>query len=408
MRDKDKVFGGILLVSGTAIGAGMLALPLSTAKLGFFLSGIIFLVCWFFMTLAALLLLEVNLRFSSDNDLISMTGLTLGVFGKTITWILYLLFLYALIIAYLTGSSAWVLNLFKKFDISISASVVMISIMLAFGFIVFYGTVVVERINRYLVYGLILSYVTLIMIAAPSVESTNLNTAMNFTGLSLILPLVITAFGFSPIIPSLTHYLKRNVLSLRYVIIVGSLIPLVIYLLWEWIALGIIPLLGANSFEVLIQHHDDGTGVALALERMTGNLWITQSSRWFSLFAIVTSLLGISLSLFHFLADGFNIRKKTISQRCFLLGCMYIPPLWIVLVYPASFSHVLSFAGLLAAVLFGIVPALMAWRLRYSGIKKFERGSYQMFGGKPVLIAVILFFCYIAYVEIVNCLICRS
>lgn len=100
MINKDKVFGGILLASGTAIGAGMLALPLSTANSGFIPSGFAFLVCWFFMTVAALLLLEVNLRFSGDKDLISMTYAIFGRFGKMIAWIVYLLFLYALIVAY--------------------------------------------------------------------------------------------------------------------------------------------------------------------------------------------------------------------------------------------------------------------------------------------------------------------
>ncbi len=178
-------------------------------------------------------------------------------------------------------------------------------------------------------------------------------------------------------------------------------------MLWEWVGLGIIPLSGSNSFETLIQHHDDGTGVALALEHITGNLWITQSSRWFTLFAIFTSLLGVSLALFHFLADGLKLQEKTGLNRLFLLGCIYIPPLLIVLFYPSGFSHVLSLAGILAALLFGIFPACMVWRTRYSQNREFVRG-YWVFGGKPMLVMVIIFFCYIVYVEMTNCIImCR-
>jgi tyrosine-specific transport protein len=414
MIHKRKVFGGILLASGTAIGAGMLALPLSTANNGFVTSGFAFLMCWFFMTLAALLLLEVNLQFSGDKDLVSMTNLIFGVFGKTIAWILYLLFLYALIVAYLMGSSAWVLKTLQRLHLNVFPNVVVTSLIFVFGLIVSYGTVVVAHINRYLMYGLVLAYVVLIASASPSVEIAKLSV-INLTNLPSTFPLIITAFGFAPIIPSLTHYLNRDVLALRYVIVLGSLIPLIIYLLWEWVALGMIPLSGTNSFETLIQHHDDGTGVAVALEKITGNAWITESSRWFTLFAIFTSLLGVSLALFHFLADGLGIRKKTGLRRLLLLGCIYIPPLLVVLFYPSGFSHVLSFTGILAALLFGIVPALMAWRMRYSLAKeryfahlpKNERG-YQVFGGKPLLITVIMFFCYISYLEIANCLICRS
>lgn len=403
MIDKDKVFGGVLLVSGTAIGAGMLALPLSTAKSGFMPSGFAFLVCWFFMSFAALLLLEVNLRFSGDRDLISLTNLTLGLVGKVAAWILYLLLLYALIIAYLTGSSAWFINLLAGFHIKLSSNLVLIILAVVFSVIISYGTVVVEHINRYLMYGLVLTYVLLIVSSSYHVDMAKLSV-IELTPIPLTLPLIITAFGFAPIIPSLTHYLNRNVLALRYVVMLGSLIPLVIYLLWEWVALGIIPLVGTHSFETLIQHHDNGTGVAVALEQITGNSWITESSRWFTLCAIFTSLLGVSLALFHFLADGFGVRKKTGLRRLFLLGCMYIPPLLLALFYPSSFSHVLSLAGIFASLLFGVLPVLMVWRTRYS-LAKHERG-YQVFGGKPLLIIVIIFFGYISYLEIANCLIC--
>lgn len=404
MIDRDKVLGGILLVSGTAIGAGMLALPLSTAKSGFISSGFAFLVCWFFMSFAALLLLEVNLRFSGDKDLISLTNLTLGFFGKIVAWLLYLLLLYALIVAYLTGSSAWLINLLAGFDINVSSNLAVIILAVVFSVIVSYGTGVVEHINRYLMYGLVLTYVLLIVSSSPHVDMAKLSV-IELRHIPPTLPLIVTAFGFAPIIPSLTHYLNRNVLALRYVIMLGSLIPLVIYLLWEWVALGIIPLVGANSFETLIQHHDNGTGVAVALEQITGNSWITESSRWFTLFAIFTSLLGVSLALFHFLADGFGIQKKTGVPRLFLLGCMYVPPLLLALFYPASFSHVLSLAGIFASLLFGVLPALMVWRTRYS-MAKHERG-YQVLGGKPLLVIVIMFFGYISYLEIVNCLSCR-
>lgn len=404
MIDKDKVLGGILLVSGTAIGAGMLALPISTANSGFIPSVVAFLICWFFMTLAALLLLEVNLRFKGEKDLISMTNLTLGNFGKTVAWVLYLLLFYALIVAYLTGSSAWLIKILEKFHINVSSNIAVVGLTFVFGLIISYGTAVVEHINRYLMYGLVLTYVVVIS-ALSSVETAKLST-FDLAYLPPALPLMITAFGFAAIIPTLTNYLKRDILALRYVIVLGSFIPLIIYLLWECVALGIIPLVGKNSFEMLIKNHDDGTGVALALEQLVGSAWITQSSRWFAIFAILTSLFGVSLALFHFLADGFGIKKKTGLSQSFLLGCIYIPPLIVVLAYPSGFSHVLSLAGVFVAILFGIYPVLMAWRTRYVSTQSFEKG-YQVFGGKPMLILMIIFFCYVSYVEITNCFICH-
>ncbi|HKZ00308.1 MAG TPA: aromatic amino acid transport family protein, partial [Rhabdochlamydiaceae bacterium] len=52
------LLGGILLVAGTSIGVGMLALPVATAAGGFVPSLLIYLICWIFMMCTGLLILE--------------------------------------------------------------------------------------------------------------------------------------------------------------------------------------------------------------------------------------------------------------------------------------------------------------------------------------------------------------
>jgi tyrosine-specific transport protein len=65
--------GGILLVAGSCIGAGMLALPILTGLSGFFPSLSILLASWAFMTFTGLLLVEVNGWFSNQVNLVSMS-----------------------------------------------------------------------------------------------------------------------------------------------------------------------------------------------------------------------------------------------------------------------------------------------------------------------------------------------
>ena len=100
-----KLFGSILLVVGTSIGAGMLALPIATAQLGFLGSVVLLILCWFVMTMGALLLLEVNLWLPPNNNLITMAKATIGPYGQILAWIMYLLLLYSLICAYIAGGS---------------------------------------------------------------------------------------------------------------------------------------------------------------------------------------------------------------------------------------------------------------------------------------------------------------
>ena len=73
-----KQFGGILLITGNAIGGGMLALPLATAQVGFLDSSLFLIVCWGIMLAGGLLILEINLWFPPNSHLISMARATLG------------------------------------------------------------------------------------------------------------------------------------------------------------------------------------------------------------------------------------------------------------------------------------------------------------------------------------------
>src|SRR5579871_6624910 len=98
-----QLIGGILLVAGTSIGAGMLALPVVTAEGGFFPAFFTYLLCWGFMTCTGLLMLEICLEMPPDANLISMAGAYLGRGGKIFAWVLYLFLFYCLTIAYLSG-----------------------------------------------------------------------------------------------------------------------------------------------------------------------------------------------------------------------------------------------------------------------------------------------------------------
>lgn len=408
MRPNHKTFGAILLVSGTAIGAGMLALPLNTATSGFFPACITFILGWFVMTLTGLLIMEVNLWFkgNAEVDLISMTRQTLGPLGMGVAWVSYLLLLYALISAYLTACSAWLGILFEHFSMAMPQTVYLLILSALVGSIVCHGTELTEKVNRYFALGLLLAYCILIALASYHIQPALLHYNQ-FKFIPYTLPLTITAFGFATVIPSLTHYLNRSISSLKKTIIIGSALPLAVYLLWELVTLGIIPLEGTRGLIALSAQHDNGTGIITALEHITGSHWVTHSARIFAICAIITSFLGVALSLFHFLADGLKLNPKK-GARLPLLALTFLPPIALVLFYPQGFGRILSFAGIFAAILFGIIPSFMAWRGRYHAMHPLSTPThFRVFGGKPLLILILLFFSAIIYWEIQNCIPCQ-
>lgn len=396
---KNPVFGSILLIGGTAIGAGMLALPANTAHSGFGPTLLLLCICWLFMTIAAFYILEVNLWLDGENDLMSMAGLTLGKIGQTVTAVLFLALFYSLISSYLQASSAWVVSLLEQYNqTSISSFSAVLGLILIFGCFVCYGTAIVDKFNRWLTLGLVVAYCLLIGMSVPYIHLDNL-IQVNFETLPPVLPMMITAFGFSVIIPTLKEYLNHEPKALMKAIFIGSLLPLMTYIVWLWVTLGTFPAFGPESLRELIGHTDAGTGVAKALESVIQSSVITYSAKFFSIFAIFTSLLGVALGLFHFIADALKWPINN-TTRFPLLLLTFGPCLLFIHFYPTGFDRILSFAGLFVALLLGAIPALMAYSGRYQlGYNK----DFRVMGGKPLLLLTLLFFIGVVTQELMNC-----
>lgn len=396
MNQLSKWIGGILLVSGTAIGAGMLALPVSTGLAGFGPSIVLLLICWVFMTYTALLMLEVVLWMHEHANMISMARYTLGRGGELVSWLAYLFLLYALTTAYIAGSGPLILETIRDLTgFGLPGYLGPVPLLIIFGFFVYKGMSFVDFANRLLMVGLAVTYVLMVAFLAPHVQPTLLKH-MHWPSLLLASSVVVTSFGFHIIIPSLSTYLKQDVKGMRNVILIGSFVPVVVYLLWEFLSLGIIPLNGENG---LWMGYQTGANGAELLADTIGNISLGLIARSFALFAILTSFLGVSLSLSDFLADGLKI-KKTRLGRVGLYLLTFVPPLVITLVDPRAFLSALEYAGAFGViVILGIMPALMVWRGRY---KLGLRGPYVAPGGKVALLLV-LFISFIGIaIEVAN------
>lgn len=389
--------GGVALIAGTAIGAAVLALPVATAHLGFAQTTVIYIVCWLFMTLGALFLLESNLAVGYGSNLISMAEKTLGKTGKIFTWLVYLILLYALTAAYLGGLGVWlqqVLQGWGKTPSAFSAALIGTALTII---VISLGTAVTDWVNRILMMGLISAFCTLLGLTVHHVDTTLLYSQGAQVDLRPI-PLMITAFGSAIVIPSLTEYLHGKKRQLYHVVLIGSLIPLLVYLLWEFCIVGIIPLKGADGLLFIQQQGHPVTDVPKALERVLHTPLITTASSYFSIFALITSLLGVCLSLFDFLADGLKIDKK-LKGKALLSLITFVPPLIFVLYFPRGFNFALSFAGLFVALLLGILPAVMVWQGRYR--LKLEK-PLMPFLGKGSIILTIMFFLGVIAIECFN------
>ena len=96
---------GILLVTGTCIGAGMLALPVVTGLAGFLPAIAINILCCLFMITTGLLLLEVILWSQEGANVLTLSEQFLGRWGKIVAGGSFLFYYYCLEVSYCAGGT---------------------------------------------------------------------------------------------------------------------------------------------------------------------------------------------------------------------------------------------------------------------------------------------------------------
>ncbi|MDI9819777.1 MULTISPECIES: amino acid permease [unclassified Legionella] len=358
----SKFIGGILLIVGTSIGGGMLALPVSTAEVGFSNSILFLVFCWLVMTIGALLILEVNLRLPSGSNMVSMAKLTLGMPGQIIAWITYLFLLYTLLAAYISGGSDVLNGILLKAHIKLPSSYTSLLFTLIFSLVVYAGIRAVDYVNRGLMFGKLGVYLLLVIVISPHINIASLSggSLKAITGSLMIL---VTSFGFASIVPSLREYFNDDIKTLRKVILFGSLIPLTCYILWDAVIMGVVQREGSNGLIALMTTEHATSGLTDALSGAVHNQWITGFFSFFTSICMVTAFLGVSIGLFDFLADGLTLKKSGLQGK-WTLALTFVPPLAVVLVNPGIYLHALSYAGVCCVILLLLLPAIMTWRVR--------------------------------------------
>lgn len=370
---ENHFIGGVLLIAGTTLGVGMLAFPTVTAFGGFFPSAILFIIIWLVMLFSSFFFLDANLSIAGQNNMVTMAQKRLGTWGKVLSWVIYLLLLYSLTAAYIAGAAPLFSEAIESFiGQSVPKWLPPFFLPLIFGWFIYSGTRGVDLVNRLLMIGLIVSYVLLVFFVPQQVDVQRLQH-VDFPAIGFAIPVVITAFGYHIIIPSLTTYMQRDRKVLRKTIIVGSVIPILVYLLWQVLVLGAVPL------NMLIEAFQTGQSATQPLSKVLHSPFIKLSAKLFAFFAIVTSFIGVTLSLSDFLTDGFKI-KRTHTGRVLAILLTFIPPLFFVYTYPKGFYIALQYAGAFVAILLVFLPAAMVWKLK----------NYQSIGKKVLLCSIIL------------------
>jgi tyrosine-specific transport protein len=381
----QKQIGAILLVAGTCIGSGMIALPMVLTKLGIIPSILLMVGIWFIMYYTSLVNLELNLQ--------AGRGLSLGTLGKyfsgrkaeMIGTVSLKLLSYSLLAVFIYGGTSILQELIEsKMMLNISfESIATCYALVAIAFLLL-PIKLIDYFNRFLFIGLLAIVALLLAGLAVTINWTGLPLfSANYMNLSVwasLIPVVFTSFGFQVIFHTLTNYCEGNVKMLKRAFFWGSLIPAIVYIIWTC---SILSAVNQDNPQFYAQMTAGNTDIG-ELIQVLSNIAKWQSVQllvWLiSLLAIGTSVLGVGVGLCDSIKGMLSKKIHNEQINHFTAAILTILPAYLVVMYvPNAFIAVLGFAGMILAVIAILLPVYLFWQL------KTPKLHYAELNNKPLM-----------------------
>ncbi len=338
---------------GTIVGAGVLGIPYAIAQSGLLIGMIHLLVLGFIILILHLCIGEISLRTKGVHQLSGYMEKYLGKSGKYFMIISMTVGIYGALTAYILGTG-------EIFNTIIGGNpwIYSFAFFLIASAILYHG---IKATGRSELAITALMVITIFLIGAFAYDKINPAYLTGIHLKSFFLPYGVILFAFvgTAVIPELRVELAKDKHKLKKAIIVGSVIPIILYFIFALIVLGIV---GLNNFNTLGPNERIAT-VALS---MFSEPHLAFVANIFAAFAMLTSFLGLGLAL----KEMYVYDCKFNKHFAFLLTV--IPPLCIALLGLTSFIAVMAFSGAVAGGIDGILIMLAYWKAKKKGDRKPE------------------------------------
>lgn len=386
MQKHPTLLGGAMIIAGTIIGAGMLANPTATSGVWFLGSLLVLVYTWFSMLTSGLMILEVNTHYPHGANFDTMVKDLLGKGWNIVNGVAVAFVLYLLTYAYIFVGGDLTAQALNGQPLIVGQLVFFV----LFAGCVWWSSRVVDRFSTVLIGGMVLSFIwatggLLNSVKLPILLDSNAPANTQYwIYTATALPVCLASFGFHGNVSSLLKYFQGDAKKVSRALLAGTLIALVVYVLWQLAIHGNLP---RNAFAPVIEK---GGNIGVLIETLsqfvqTGSM--ATVLQFFSYMAIASSFLGVTLGLFDYLADLFGFDDSRMG-RTKTAAITFLPPLVCCLVYPLGFTKVIAYVGLAAAVWTALIPALL---LRASR-RKFGVGKqYSVYGGMGMIVWVFAF-----------------
>ncbi|PIZ51164.1 hypothetical protein COY27_04560 [Candidatus Woesearchaeota archaeon CG_4_10_14_0_2_um_filter_33_13] len=280
---------------------------------------------------------------------------------------------YGALTAYLIGEGATLHNVFK-----FGSPLLFTLIYFLIAFLIVYRGIKAAGTAELILISLLL--LVIILIGVFSWDKLNPSHLMHFDLAKIFVPYGVIVFAFLglPAIPELQEELVKNKKLMKRAIIIGSIIPIVLYILFSCIIIGII---GLENFETLSPNDRIAT---IALSFYSHSV-LGIFANLLAVLAMFTSFLTISIATIGIYEYDYGLSKKVSLFLTFSL------PLLIVLFDFTSFITVLGITGAIAGGIDGILIILTYWKAKLLGDRKpeYSMGKHYILGSALILMFVL-------------------
>lgn len=339
-----KIIFPISVLSGTIIGVGLFSLPYITLKTGFWI------MLGYFVILGALII-KVHLCFGEialkTPDFKRFPGIVkhnLGNKFQKIALFSNMLGFFGAILAYMIVGGEFLKEIFHPLKLGGSVELYTLIYFIPAALLIFFGLKAIAKVEFW---GLISFFIILALIfwrGLSAITPTNIFTPTNLSYFFLPYGAILFSLWGAALIPEAEEMLHRNKKLLKIVIPVSIIIPIIVYLFFTYLILGIT---GENTTEEAL------TGLRVHF----GNGVVTM----ILLFGLITTFTS-------FIALGLTLKKvfwydlKINRYLAWAITCF--APLILFFLGIKSLIAVISFVGGIMLGIDGILIMLMYKKIK--------------------------------------------
>ncbi|WP_027186005.1 aromatic amino acid transport family protein [Desulfovibrio inopinatus] len=364
-----------LMVTGNLLGAGILALPINLGPAGILPATVGIILVWALMLLSSYILADQKeLVTGETGGLPSFFALKLGPIGKWVAVVSDLIILYGVLTAYLVGVTSILVNLFNLEQ----GWVITLGFFVIVAGLTSFGTAILRRCNAVIMIVMVATFLVLSAMVLPEVDIARA-MPLQWGFLPAALPVVLTAFLYHNLIPTVCRELGQDRGAVRKAMYIGSLIGLVMNLSWTVVVFCALPMEGPDNISIL-HAFQVNLPATVPLSKLLQSSLFTNVGLVFAILSMTAAFMANGVALLDFLKD-LSSNTFHVDHKLVIWIVAFIPPLFVSLAYPDVFLVALNVVGGIGVcIFFGILPSILLLRQKSTKSKMLGWIMLVLFG----------------------------